>query len=117
MGGNFNDIREGFEKRGRSSPFDKKCALFQDRLNACKLLDLGSTSHKFTWRGVIGHGGLRVYERLDMALSNDEWRLQYPDAQVRVLTRIDYSDHHHILVSLKDNIIRDMIKVFKFECA
>lgn len=57
-----------------------------------------------------------MYERLDSALSNEEQKLQYPNAQVRVLTRLDYSDNHPILISIKDRTRRVMIKAFKFEC-
>lgn len=58
-----------------------------------------------------------MYERLDKDLSNEEWRLRFPDAQVCVLTKIDYPDHHPILVSFKDNHRKTMIKGFKFEYA
>ncbi|KAI5420514.1 hypothetical protein KIW84_044349 [Lathyrus oleraceus] len=94
LGRDFNDIKEGDEKRGGDFPSDRKCALFHD-----------------------SHGGLRVYERLDKDLSNEEWRLRFPDAQVCVLTKIDYPDHHPILVSFKDNHRKSMIKGFKFEYA
>jgi hypothetical protein len=46
----------------------RKCNKFQERINACNLLDLGAMGHKFTWRGPIYHGGQRIYERLDRAL-------------------------------------------------
>lgn len=57
-----------------------------------------------------------MYERLDRALCNDNWRIQFSDAQVKVLTRVEFSDHHHVLVSLKDNARRDLVKTLKFEC-
>lgn len=47
-------------------------------------------------------GGIRIYERLDGALRNDEWRVLFPDAQVRVLPRMEFSDHHPIIISLKE---------------
>ncbi|GAU34270.1 hypothetical protein TSUD_321160 [Trifolium subterraneum] len=56
---------------------------------------------KFTWRGPVYHGGQRIYERLDRALCNSNWRLMFPDGFVKVLTRVEYSDHHPILISTK----------------
>ncbi|KAI5391074.1 hypothetical protein KIW84_076078 [Lathyrus oleraceus] len=46
-------------------------------------MDLGSSEYKYTRRGPINHGGCRVYERLDRVLGNDQWRLQFPEAQVK----------------------------------
>lgn len=50
----------------------RKCASFRNRINMCKLIDLGSIDPKFTWRGPIYHGGQRIYEKLDRAMCNDE---------------------------------------------
>jgi hypothetical protein len=99
LAGDFNDIVSPDEKRGGASASRRKCAIFRDRIDACNLLDLGATGPKFTWRGPIFHGGQRIYERLDRALCNDQWRLKFPDAFVKVLTRLDFSDHHPILIS------------------
>lgn len=100
-----------------ASPSWIRSSLFHDRLNECKLFGVGATGHKFTWRGVIGHGGMHVFERLDMDISNDIWRLQFPDAFLRVLNRINYSEHHPILVSLYEDQQKSMAKEFKFECS
>lgn len=48
-------------------------------------------------------GELRVYERINISLCNDTWRLQFMDVEVKVLTQLDFYDHYHILVSLKNN--------------
>ncbi|KAI5421886.1 hypothetical protein KIW84_045364 [Lathyrus oleraceus] len=48
---------------------------FQDRINTFSHMDLGSISYKYTWRGLIGQGGLH-------------W--------------LDYSDHHLICIHLLD---------------
>ncbi|KAI5399035.1 hypothetical protein KIW84_064415 [Lathyrus oleraceus] len=55
LGRDFNDIKDKSEKHGGIPPSDKKCALFHERLNDCKLIDLGASGHKFTWRGAIDH--------------------------------------------------------------
>lgn len=79
------------------------------------MMDVGSTRHKYTWKGMISHMGLRIYERHDHDLNNDHLRLQFLDARVKFLTRLDFSDHHPLLVSLKDITFRTYPKHFKFE--
>ncbi|MCI20117.1 hypothetical protein A2U01_0041278 [Trifolium medium] len=37
------------------------------------LIDIGAMGTKFTWRGPLLNGHSRIFERLDRALSNDEW--------------------------------------------
>lgn len=61
--------------------------------------------------------GFRIYEKLDRGLRNDIWIIQFPNAHVWVLTRLDYSCHHPILVSLTDNDHRRLPRALKFECA
>lgn len=114
LDGDFNDIKDKSEKHGGIPPSDKKCVLFHERLNDCKLIDLGAFGHKFTWREAIDHGGNRVFERLDKVICSDNWRLQFPDAFVRVLTRIDFSDHHPILAHLYEDQRKPLVKDFKF---
>lgn len=76
---------------------------------------LGFTDHHFTWRGPIYHIGQKIYERLDRALSNDKWRVQFPSVLVKVLTRSEFSDHHHLLTSLFEHEANISISKFKFE--
>ncbi|XP_058782140.1 uncharacterized protein LOC131656434 [Vicia villosa] len=71
----------------------------------------------FTWRGPVFHGGQRIYEKLDRAMSKDEWRLMFPDAYVKVLLRVEFSDHHPILINLKDEEFVYQGKPFRFENA
>lgn len=54
-------------------------------------MDLGFTDHKFTLRGPIYHAGERIYERLDKALCNDHWRIQFSESLVKVLIRLEFS--------------------------
>jgi hypothetical protein len=82
----------------------RKCLNFKDHIDACKLLDLGAIGlgSNYTWRGPTDQGGQRLFERLDRAFSNDSWRLDFPDGVVRVLLRLDFSDHHHLLICLAE---------------
>jgi hypothetical protein len=95
----------------------RKCRIFRERIEACSLIDLGAMGPKFTWRGPIYHGGQRIYERLDRALCNDHWRLLFPDAFVKVLTRLEYSDHHPIIISPRDAPHPVAQRQFRFESA
>lgn len=91
MGGDFNDLLNTNEKRGGTPISRRKCDIFKQRIKQQKLMDLGFTGHKFTLRGPIYHGSERIYERLDKALCNDHWRIQFPESLVKVLTRLEFS--------------------------
>jgi hypothetical protein len=99
LAGDFNDIASIHEKKGGVTASRRKCTKFVDRINKCQLMDLGATGSKYTWRGPL-YAGTRIFERLDRALSNDSWRLSFPGAFVKVLPRLDFSDHHPILISI-----------------
>lgn len=49
----FNDIMNIEEKKGGVIASTRKCNLFKDRIHECKLMDLGSSGSKFTWKGSI----------------------------------------------------------------
>jgi hypothetical protein len=117
VAGDFNDIVCAEEKKGGAAASMRKCHKFQDRINVCNLLDLGAMGHKFTWRGPIYHGGQRIYERLDRALGNESWRLKFPDGCVKVLARLDFSDHHPLLITPKNVPHPIAPRQFRFESA
>ncbi|CAJ2645466.1 unnamed protein product [Trifolium pratense] len=117
LAGDFNDIMSQDEKQGGALVNFRRCRLFQERVNDCKLLDLGAVGSKFTWRGPIYEDGVHIFERLDRALCNDGWRVQFPNAIVRTLPRVDFSDHHPLLVLLDDMISINNERPFRFESA
>jgi hypothetical protein len=110
LAGDFNDIASN-----AASP--RRCNTFLERDNSCKLIDLGYVGSKYTWRGPLFHGGGRIFERLDRALCNDVWRLEFPEAYVKTLTRLDFSDHHPILICPFENVVRRSTRLFRFESA
>jgi hypothetical protein len=79
LAGDFNDILGANEKKGGAPICLRKCLKFKERIDACQLMDLGAIGSKFTWRGPTYHGGQRIFERLDRALSNDSRWLEFPD--------------------------------------
>jgi len=95
---------------------NSRCQKFVERINACQLLDMGSVGSRFTWRGPI-YLGCRIFERLDRGLCNDHWRFQFPEAYLRVLGRLNFSDHHPLLIYLKGDIQYVAPKQFRFESA
>jgi hypothetical protein len=117
VAGDFNDIAYAEEKKGGVVASLRRCSKFRDRINMCNLIDIGSMGPKFTWRGPIYHGGQRIYERLDRALCNESWRMSYPDGFVKVLTRVEFSDHHPILISPKDTSYIKAPRQFRFKSA
>ncbi|XP_058725815.1 uncharacterized protein LOC131597117 [Vicia villosa] len=100
IAGDFNDIASVTEKKGGASMSNRKCNIFIDCITNFNLMDIGTTGPKFTWRGSIYHSGQRIYEKLDRALCNEDCRMKFPDAHVKVLTRVNFSNHHPLLVML-----------------
>lgn len=90
---------------------------FQDRINSFSLMDLGPIGYKYTCGGLIAHGGIIVFEKLDRALSNDIWRNMFSEAHVQVLHRLEYSDHHPIFICLQDKDLSKRNRDFRFESA
>ncbi|XP_058775103.1 uncharacterized protein LOC131649355 [Vicia villosa] len=117
VAGDFNDIAHISEKRGGVLAATNRCGLFRKRMNDCMLSDLESHGPKFTWRGPVFQGGQHIIEKLDRAMSNDLWRVQFPDVIVKVLVRVDFSDHHPILINLKEEYVDPIKKPFRFENA
>jgi exonuclease III len=117
LAGDFNDIKDNSEKKGGAAIIHRKCALFAERINRCRLIDLGSIGSRYTWRGPLYNGVDRIYERLDRALCNDAWRISFPNVIVKVLPRVDFSDHHPILIQLGGVQVPCSEKIFRFKCA
>jgi hypothetical protein len=78
---------------------------------------VNTLGHKYTWRGPLYHGGQRIFERLDRALCNDKWRLDFPDGVVKVLTRLNFSDHHPLLITPMNAPHPVAPRQFRFESA
>lgn len=117
VAGDFNDIASPDEKKGGVVASQRKCSLFLDRINAYNLLDLGAVGAKFTWRGPLFNGHSRIFERLDRALCNNEWRFRFPNAVVRVLPRVTFSDHHPLLIFPHGMAAGPALPKFRFENA
>lgn len=115
--GDFNDIAAPSEKRGGRPASDTRCSRLRNWLDLCGLIDLGMQGGKFTWKGARRLPFNRVYERLDRAVCNVEWRLKYVEARVRALPRVS-CDHNPILIDIDPRTkgpIRESL--FRFQAA
>lgn len=61
--------------------------------------------------------GGRIYEHLDRALCNSSWRLEFEEAYAKVLPRVDFSDHHPLLIYPYGNPFPHGVAPFRFEGA
>lgn len=113
----FNDIAFAKEKKGGSIASMRKCKLFRENMKECNLTNIKTKGPYFTWRGPIYHGGQRIYKRLYRAMNNEAWRLMFTEAQVKVLTRVEFSDHHPIMIILHSSKYEKYQKPFRFESA
>lgn len=116
MFGDFNDITSPSEKVGGRSCNLNRISWFQDRIDDCKLLDLGFLGPKFTWKGPQLHGCTRLFERLDRALANISFVSAFPECAVKVLPKTSFSDHNPLSISLQSNFSNKKDpKPFRFE--
>lgn len=115
LAGDFNDIVSADEQKDGGAAPITKISKFVDRINSCGLIDVDSVGTKYTWRGPIFHDDNHIFKRLDRALCDDLWRLRFPHAQVRVLARVLYSDHHPLLICPKGIAQNRRNHRFRFE--
>ncbi|KAI9084296.1 hypothetical protein K1719_033803 [Acacia pycnantha] len=65
----FNDILTANERSGGRGGSIGRMQWFQDRINECRLVDLGAVGPRMTWKGPRIAGCSRLYES-----SNDNWK-------------------------------------------
>ncbi|CAN1249350.1 hypothetical protein LINPERPRIM_LOCUS7118 [Linum perenne] len=95
LSGDFNAMLKQEDKRGGTRFSLSQNQPFIDCCNVCGLSETSFCGPKFTWH----RGG--TSERLDRALTNEEWRVKFPFTKTRHLSRI-YSGHHPILTTCDD---------------
>ncbi|XP_015934914.3 uncharacterized protein LOC107461000 [Arachis duranensis] len=112
--GDFNEIKDGTEKKGGRPINLRMCRNFANWIDRCGLVDLGFIGTRFTWRGPQWEGYDRVFKRLDRALSNPLWRTKFQEAVVKVLPRTN-SDHHPLLLMENEGTDCRNGRPFRFE--
>lgn len=74
---------------------DQSYQEFRHLINSCGLIDLGYSS-PYTWSNKR-RAQFNIRERLDRALSNCNWRLEYPNASVLHIPMIKMIMHQFSL--------------------
>jgi len=94
--GDFNDILDASEKRGRNNRPSWLINGFRQAVLDSGLSDVPIEGYPFTWFKCLGTPRA-VEERLDRALANNLWFNLYPEALVETLMA-PASDHYPILI-------------------
>jgi len=111
--GDLNAILSSVEKYGgRRSLGSTSYNNFLDFVQSNGLIDLSYSSNPFTWNNER-QGRENLWERLDRGLSNKDWVLLFPNAQISHLPASS-SDHNPILLSTSGNTPH-LPKPFKYE--
>ena len=77
------------------------------------LLEIDSMGGRFTWKGPTSQGYDQLFEKLDRALCNMNWRLLFNEASARTLTRAFFDHHPWLLISGASTLRWD--RPFRFE--
>ncbi|KAL7245899.1 hypothetical protein ACSBR2_001101 [Camellia fascicularis] len=97
VAGDFDDFIDLSERRSFSHNHTAtRTQRFRDRINNCNLIDLGSVGPRLTWTN-NKQGLANTMERLDRAMSNDQWQALFTEGTGRTLLRT-YSDHSPLVV-------------------
>lgn len=97
----FNEVLYQWEKVGKRKADRYRVVAFRKLVNTCSLIDIESKGCTYTWAN-NQEGGELVKKRLDRALCNLEWRVQFPNAEAFALLAIGL-DHSSLLLSLNSN--------------
>ncbi|KAJ4828259.1 hypothetical protein Tsubulata_012067 [Turnera subulata] len=110
LGGDFNAILSGEERRNRFGLNGVANKNFQKCVVRAKLIDLDHQGSEFTWRRAGDQA------RLDRFLCNDLWRVSFPEASV---THLPYScsDHRPIVIQNGVSPPPRATRPFRFQAA
>ncbi|XP_021803305.1 uncharacterized protein LOC110747435, partial [Prunus avium] len=95
IAGDFNDMLQLDDKVG-GTPLSRLKG-FKKWFDENDMIDLGYSGTKYTW------SNKRIFERLDRAICNTQWRHYFADAFVQHLPRTN-SDHCPIKICLKSRL-------------
>ncbi|KAJ4845396.1 hypothetical protein Tsubulata_010578 [Turnera subulata] len=111
LGGDFNAILVGSERRTGRRQHRRANPPFQQCLLEASLLDMGFSGQQFTWKSG------RKLARLDRFLCNSEWLQIFSEASITHLPRTS-SDHCPVLCQLSPRQRRNAgLDNFKFQAA
>ncbi|KAL8465080.1 hypothetical protein ACS0TY_034540 [Phlomoides rotata] len=111
--GDFNDILNDREKRGRVLHPLHLLKGFREAVNSSGILDVELTGYPFTWSHCRG-SSIFVEERLDEVMGNALWHAMFPRSRLFSLVA-PTSDHCPILLDLDPVVVRRIFNASKFE--
>ena len=97
ISGDFNDIIDSSEKQGGPTRHEGTFVDIRSFMSECDLYDLKHSGNFLSWRGKR-HDHV-VHCRLDRAMSNGAWALDYPFSRCEYM-RFEGSDHRPLLTHL-----------------
>ena len=113
--GDFNELLDRSEKTGRLDRHWYQIESFRRALSDYALADMGFQGNKFTWWNGR-YGTDCVYERLDRGCCTTDWKILFPNAQIR---HVPFSNSDHAALVLNLNLLlprnNTPFKRFKFE--
>lgn len=80
--GDFIEILSVDERSGGACVNYFGICLFQDRMLACGLTDMGYRGPKFTWRNPKSGSNPQLFERLDCAIGNTNFLFEFSNCYV-----------------------------------
>ncbi|CAN1221513.1 hypothetical protein LINGRAPRIM_LOCUS306, partial [Linum grandiflorum] len=110
--GDFNLVLYGYEKKDGNPILYSSANNFRNFMLNNGLMDMGYNGDIFTWTNCQSGEG-RIKERLERALCNNQWRLDYDQALLYHEHRIGL-DHRPIKIELYHDISRNRIP-FRFD--
>ncbi|XP_061354128.1 uncharacterized protein LOC133298795 [Gastrolobium bilobum] len=77
--------------------------------DTCRVEEIEGLGAKFTWQGHKWHNLDRVFKKLDRVCANSLWRINFEDADVRILPRIMY-DHNPLVLSIFKQFYKNLFE-------
>ncbi|CAM8953758.1 unnamed protein product [Rhodiola kirilowii] len=111
--GDFNEVLFGWEVKGRRIRGEWQMKKFRDVLQDCNLSDIDFRGAQFTYSNKR-KGVWETKARLDRAIANEEWKRQFPKAEVSHGVS-GCSDHSPLVIKWKIYGKTSRLKMFIFE--
>ncbi|GER46309.1 retrotransposon reverse transcriptase [Striga asiatica] len=110
VGGDWNEICSGEEKRGGNARSNTSCLAFNSFIARIGMLEVTMTDNTFTWGNNREQEGY-IEEKLDRVFGSLEWLAINPTAQVNSWFR---NSSDHLMLILNSNPVGDIKKKRRF---
>lgn len=99
LGGDFNDIMEHEENKGRRRRLDLSFRIFNSFITDMEMEELSSVGSMFTWANNKEGNGF-VKEKIDRFFVASSWLISHPKA--KVLHKEKQSSDHKLIILMAD---------------